>query len=262
MISEPAASLDPRLPRAALVTGAARRVGAALARDLAAKGWAVALHYGVSAEAAEALSAEISAAGGTVTALQADLDDEAAVGGLVDAAAEALGPLGLLVNNASIFDYDEAASVTSESWQSHLDINLRAPFVLSQAFAKALPEPAVGLVVNMLDSRVWNLTPRYLSYTLSKAGLWTLTQTMAQALAPRIRVNGLGLGPTLPANGQSDADFAARCALLPLAVAPSLDEVCTALQFLLAARSMTGQMIALDGGDHLTRANPAPDDQA
>ena len=245
--------IDPSLPRRALITGGARRVGRALAGDLAARGWAVAVHYGRSAEAAEALCREIGEAGGRAIALQADLGEEAAVGELVGRAESALGPLGLLVNNAAIFDYDDPESATRRSWQAHLEVNLRAPFVLSQAFAAALPGDATGLIVNLLDTRVWNLSPRYISYGLSKSGLWSLTQTLAQALAPRIRVNGIGLGPTLPANGQSEADFTARCRQLPLQVAPRLAEIAAALQFLLMARSMTGQMIGLDGGDHLRR---------
>ncbi|NIA71156.1 SDR family oxidoreductase [Pelagibius litoralis] len=251
---------DPLLPSAALITGGARRIGAALVRDLAQRGWAVAVHCHTSAEAAEALCREITQGGGSATPLQADLGDEAAVAGLIERAQQALGPLGLLVNNASIFDYDDAATASRETWQAHLDINLRAPFVLTQGFAAALPAEARGLVVNMLDVRVWNLSPRYLSYTLSKSGLWTLTQTLAQALAPRIRVNGIGLGPTLPSKGQTAEEFDLRCSRLPLQNTPGLDEVCAALQFLLSARSMTGQMVGLDGGDHLTRVDVPPGD--
>lgn len=254
MTDAPQTLEDPRLPRAALVTGAARRVGAALATHLGARGWSVAVHYRDSTAEAEALCRTIAAAGGTAVALQADLADPQALEPLVERAAEACGPLGLLVNNASIFEYDDADSAGAESWQRHQDINLRAPLVLTQRFAALLPQDAAGLAVNMIDTRVLNLTPRYLSYTVSKTGLWTLTQTLAQALAPRIRVNGIGLGPTLPVEGQSDADFAERCSRLPLEAGPSLEEVCAALQFLLEARSMTGQMLGLDGGDHLTRA--------
>ena len=247
----------PEMPRAALVTGAARRIGAALARDLAAQGWAVAVHYGGSAAEAEALVAEIAAAGGTAVALQADLGDEASVAPLVGRAADALGPLGLLVNNASIFEFDDVESCDRQSWDAHLGVNLRAPFVLTQGFAAALPPDAKGLVVNVLDTRVWNLAPGYLSYTLSKAGLWTLTQTLAQALAPRIRVNALGPGPTLPSRGQSAADFEARCATLPLGTGASPAELARALRFLIASPAMTGQMIGLDGGDHLSQNRPA-----
>ncbi|WP_227010137.1 SDR family oxidoreductase [Pelagibius marinus] len=245
------------MPRAALVTGAARRIGAALARALAADGWAVALHYHMSEAPARALAAEIAAAGGRAVALEADLRDEAALARLVEAAGSELGPLGLLVNNASIFEFDDHESCDRESWDAHLDTNLRAPFVLTQHFARALPEGTRGLVVNLLDTRVWNLSPGYLSYTLSKAGLWTLTHTLAQALAPQIRVNAIGPGPTLPSKGQSAEDFAARRAGLPLGDSASLGEICAALRFLIAAPSVTGQMIGLDGGDHLSREQPA-----
>ena len=246
----------PAMPRAALVTGAARRIGAALVRDLAASGWAVAVHYHGSEAAARALCAEIVAAGGRAVALRADLRDEAALARLVEEAAAELGPLGLLVNNASIFEFDDHESCDRTSWDAHLDTNLRAPFVLIQHFARALPAEARGLVVNLLDTRLWNLSPGYLSYTLSKAGLWTLTYTLAQALAPRIRVNALGPGPTLPSQGQSDAEFAARQAGLPLGEGAGLAEICAALRFLIDAPSVTGQMIGLDGGDHLSRDQP------
>ncbi|MGF1593122.1 MAG: SDR family oxidoreductase, partial [Kiloniellaceae bacterium] len=225
--------------------------------DLAARGWAVAVHYRTADGAAEALCAEIAAAGGRALPLQADLADEAAVAALAGRAAAALGPLGLLVNNAAIFEFDDVASCDRASWDAHLDTNLRAPFVLTQRFAAALPAEARGLVVNILDTRVWNLAPGYLSYTLSKAGLWTLTRTLAQALAPRIRVNAIGPGPTLPSRGQSAADFAARRAGLPLGDGATPQEVAAALRFIVAAPSMTGQMIGLDGGDHLSGDRPA-----
>ncbi len=255
--TETPAEGDQAMPRAALVTGGAQRIGAALARDLAAQGWAVAVHYRSSDEAARALCAEIAAAGGTAVALQADLCDEGALAGLTEQAAAALGPLGLLVNNAAIFEFDDHLSADRASWDAHLETNLRAPFVLTQHFAAALPPQARGLVVNLIDTRVWNLTPGYLSYTLSKAGLWTLTQTLAVALAPRIRINAIGPGPTLPSRGQSAADFEARRAALPLGEVASLAEVCAALRFLITASSVTGQMIGLDGGDHLSPCRPA-----
>src|SRR5690606_13936837 len=159
----------PEMPRAALVTGAGKRIGAALARALAADGWAEAVHHRAGDGAAEALCAEIAAAGGRAVPLRADLGDEAAVAALVGRAAAAVGPLGLLVNNASLFEFDDVASCDRASWDAHLDTNLRAPFVLTQGFAVALPAQAAGLVVNILDTRVWNLAPGYLSYTLSKA---------------------------------------------------------------------------------------------
>jgi NAD(P)-dependent dehydrogenase (short-subunit alcohol dehydrogenase family) len=255
--SEPSPSSAAALPRAALVTGAARRIGAAMARDLAAEGWAVAVHYHASEGAARELCAEIAAAGGRAQTFKADLCDETALARLVAEAGEAFGPLGLLVNNASVFEFDDHETCDRASWDAHLDTNLRAPFVLTQHFAQALPAPARGLVVNLLDTRVWNLSPGYLSYTLSKTGLWTLTRTLAQALAPRIRVNAIGPGPTLPSRGQSDADFEARRAALPLGEGATLEEICAALRFLIAAPSVTGQMIGLDGGDHLSRNQPA-----
>uniref|UniRef100_UPI001EFF83FB SDR family oxidoreductase n=1 Tax=Falsiroseomonas oryziterrae TaxID=2911368 RepID=UPI001EFF83FB len=184
-------------------------------------------------------------------ALRADLAREAEVARLVPAAQAALGPLGVLVNNASTFERDEWHDATRESWDQHLEPNLRAPFVLAQAMAKALPAAAEGVVVNLLDQRVWSLTPHFVSYTVSKAGLWALTQSLALALAPRIRVNGIGPGPALPSPRQSQEQFDRQCASVPLRRGTSPDEVAAALLAILALPSMTGQMIALDGGQHL-----------
>jgi hypothetical protein len=155
------------------------------------------------------------------------------------------------VNSASCFERDEVADMTRESWDRHLEPNLRAPLVLAQGFAEALPVGRCGVIVNLLDERVWNLTPHFISYTVSKSALWTLTRTLALALAPRIRVNGIGPGPTLPSARQSAEQFARQCASVPLGRGTSPDEICQAIQFLLAAGSVTGQMIALDGGQHL-----------
>ena len=239
------------MPRAALVTGAAQRIGRAIALALAADGWAVAVHYRASRAPAEALVAEIARSGGRAVSLDADLADEAAVARLVPRAAAALGPLGCLVNNASSFENDTAATADRASWDAHLEVNLRAPFVLMQGFAAQLPASAAGAVINLLDQRVWNLTPYFISYTVSKAGLWTLTQSMALALAPRIRVNGIGPGPTLPSPRQSAAQFARQCASVPLRRGATPGEIADAVRFILAAPSLTGQMIALDGGQHL-----------
>ncbi len=238
-------------PRAALVTGAARRIGRAIALDLAGHGWAVAVHHNRSAEAAEDLVRQIVADGGRAVALGADLALEAESAGLIARAVAALGPLGCLVNNASRFERDEIDGVTRESWDSHLEPNLRAPLVLAQGFAKALPPNRGGVIINLLDERVWNLTPHFISYTVSKSALWTLTRTLALALAPHIRVNGIGPGPALPSARQSAEQFARQCASLPLGRGTTPEEICQAIQFLLAASSMTGQMIALDGGQHL-----------
>ncbi len=238
-------------PGAALITGAAKRIGRVIARRLAAEGWAVGVHYHRSRDAAEALVAEIIGSGGRAAALDADLAREAEVMTLVPRAAAALGPLGCLVNNASIFENDLALTVTRESWDRHLETNLRAPFVLMQAFARQLPTGMVGAIVNIIDERVWNLTPYFVSYTLSKAGLWTLTQTLALAYAPRIRVNAIGPGPTLPSPRQSEEQFRRQYETMPLRRATHPEEIAAAVSFILAAPAMTGQMIALDGGQHL-----------
>ncbi len=175
---------------------------------------------------------------------------------LLPHAAAALGPVGVLINNASVFEGDTVTTATRDGWDRHLAVNLRAPFVLMQEFARHLPEDARGLIVNLLDERVWNLTPYFVSYTLSKAGLWALTQTMALALAPRIRVNGIGPGPTLPSPRQSPEQFLRQCETMPLRRGTGPAEIAAALRFLLAAPAMTGQMIALDGGQHLGWAQP------
>ena len=243
--------ISPAIPRAALVTGGARRLGRAIALGLAEAGFDIAIHYAGSAAEAAATADEVRARGRRAVTLQADLGREAEVAGLVPAAAEALGPVGVLVNNASTFERDEWQDATRESWDQHLEPNLRAPFVLAQAMAKALPAPAEGLVLNMLDQRVWSLTPHFISYTVSKAGLWALTQSLALALAPRIRVNAIGPGPALPSPRQSQAQFDRQCASVPLRRGTGPEEVARAALAILALPSMTGQMIALDGGQHL-----------
>ena len=170
---------------------------------------------------------------------------------LIPCATDALGPLGVLVNNASVFERDEWNDASRASWDAHMEANLRAPFVLMQDFARLLPADRQGLIVNLLDQRVWSLTPHFVSYTISKAALWTLTQTMALALAPRIRVNGIGPGPTLPSLRQSEAQFANQCASVPLKHGSSPQEIGAAVLAMLDLPAMTGQMIALDGGQHL-----------
>lgn len=238
-------------PRTVLITGAARRIGRAIALDLAEHGWDVAVHYRSAADEAQAVCAEIESRGRRAAALRADLGKESDVLGLVDRATEALGPLGALVNNASVFEYDDWNDASRESWDMHMEANLRAPFVLTQAFGRQVKAPNHGCVINIIDERVWNLTPHFITYTLSKAGLWTLTQTLALALAPRIRVNAVGPGPTLPSSRQSQEQFDAQCASMPLERGTTPEEVADAVRFILAAPAMTGQMIALDGGQHL-----------
>jgi NAD(P)-dependent dehydrogenase (short-subunit alcohol dehydrogenase family) len=254
---EPSGALPvPAIPKAALVTGAGQRIGLALALALAADGFAVAVHYHRSRDAAEATAGRVRELGSGAVALGADLGDEDAVRTLLPRAERALGPIGVLVNNAAVFGNDTAETATRDSWDRHLAVNLRAPFVLIQEFAARLPGSAGGVVVNMLDQRVWRLTPYFVSYTLSKAGLWTLTQTMALALAPRIRVNGIGPGPALPSPRQSREQFERQVAAMPLGRGTGPDEIAAALRFILSAPAMTGQMIALDGGQHLGWATP------
>ena len=239
------------MPRAALVTGAAKRIGRAIALALAEDGYAVAVHYNSSAAEAEGVAGQIVKAGGKAVALKADLGVEAQVQTLIPQATAALGSLGLLVNNASLFERDEVKAVTRGGWDAHMETNLRAPFVLIQAFANQLPAETEGVVVNMLDERVLKLTPHFVSYTVSKAGLWALTQTLALALAPRIRVNGIGPGPTLPSPRQSPEQFARQSASMPLKRGATPDEIVAAVRFIVAARSMTGAILTLDGGQHL-----------
>jgi NAD(P)-dependent dehydrogenase (short-subunit alcohol dehydrogenase family) len=239
------------LPRVALVTGAGKRIGRLIALQLARDGWAVAVHYNSSAKDAEQTVAEIRDGGGKAIALQADLAVEAEVLTLVPKTTAAFGPLGLVINNASLFERDEIKSVSRASWDAHMEANLRAPFVLIQALAAQLPKDAEGLAINVLDERVLSLTPHFVSYTVSKAGLWTLTQTLALALAPRIRVMGIGPGPTLPSPRQSTEQFARQAGSMPLKRGADPSEVVEAVRFIIGSRSMTGSIIMLDGGQHL-----------
>jgi NAD(P)-dependent dehydrogenase (short-subunit alcohol dehydrogenase family) len=244
------------IPKTALVTGAARRIGRAIACDLGAWGWSVVVHYNRSANEAEAVVREIEAAGGQAIALKADLAREEETRQLMAESIARFGPIGCLVNNASRFDRDEFDTVTRSSWDAHIEPNLRAPFVLSQDMAAALPADRDGVIVNIIDQRVWNLTPHFLSYTLSKTGLWTLTRTLALALAPRIRVNGIGPGPTLRNVRQTEAQFQRQLDSVPLQRGASSKEVARAVRFIVDSPSMTGQMIALDGGQHLGWGQP------
>lgn len=243
-------------PRNVIITGAARRIGKALALDFASQGWGVAVHYNQSSADAQELASQIIATGGKAIAIQADLTDVTTLGKLVEDARDTLGPITTLINNASLFVPDDLDSLTLDSWDAHMDLNLRAPLFLAQALTAALPEGVEGNIINMIDQRVWRLTPRFLSYTVAKAGLWTLTQTLAQALAPQIRVNGIGPGPTLCNDRQSKADFQNQAAATLLGKGPELEEICAAVRFILTSSTMTGQMIALDGGQHLAWQTP------
>lgn len=238
-------------PGNALITGGSRRIGRAITLALAEAGFGVCIHHNASAAEAARLAEEITASGGRASVIAGDLMDEAVTGGLIEAAADAIGPLDLLVNNASVFERDEADTVTRESWDRHMEINLRAPFVLIQGFAAALEAGIQGNVVNILDQRVENLTPHFVSYTLSKSGLWTLTRSLALALAPHVRVNAVGPGPVLPSQRQSDSAFARQARSTPLGRAVNPKEIADAVLYLVGAPSVTGQMIAVDSGQHL-----------
>ena len=242
--------------KTALVTGGARRIGAAVVSDLAAHGFAVAIHHHDSGSEAETLADQIKAAGGTAVTIDCDLTDRDSTSTMIEEASNAIGPIDLLVNNASVFVDDSVETFDDAVWQAHFDIHLKAPAILARDLAKALPDDRQGLIVNVIDQRVWRLTPRFFSYTLSKSALWTATRTMAQALAPRIRVNAIGPGPTLANERQSEEDFERQVRAVPLARKPALDEFGATIRWLWQAQSVTGQMIALDGGQHLAWETP------
>ena len=239
-----------------LITGAAQRIGRVLALDFAARGWRVGVHCRSSRREAEQLAGEISAMGGAAAVLPADLADLADVHRLLPACTAALGPPTCLVNNASLFVYDDIASLDGEVWDRQLAVNLRAPVFLARAFAAALPDGTTGNIVNIVDQRVWKPTPRFFSYAASKSGLWSVTRTLAQALAPRVRVNAIGPGPVLKSAFQSDEEFRRQCEATILRRGTTPDEIASAIRFILEAPAMTGQMIALDGGQHLAWETP------
>ncbi len=239
------------MQRNVLITGSARRIGRAIALGFAEKGWGIALHYRESRHEADALKDELSAHGVEIALIKADLADPAAVSHIVSTVGDTLGPLHCLVNNAAMFEKDTITDTTSDSFYSHMNTNLLAPLLLTQAFAKQLPDDEQGNVINIADQRVFNLRPEFLSYTLSKTGLWTLTQTTAMALAPKIRVNAIGPGPTLANTRQTPAQFKQQQQSVPLGYGPTPEEIASAVQFILEAKSMTGEFISLDGGQHL-----------
>jgi len=239
-----------------LVTGGAKRLGRAIVLDLARHGYDIALHYNSSEKEARATAADAATNGVKVALLKADLSQEAETATLVDRAAAELGALTGLVNSASVFENDAWYSVSRESWDHHLETNLRAPFVLSQAFARQVPRDGVGAIVNIIDQRVLKPTPQFLSYSLSKAGLKWLTTTLAQALAPKVRVNAVGPGPTMINARQSQADFTRQREATVLGRGAEPQDVCEAVRYLLSAASVTGQMIAVDGGQHLIWQTP------
>ena len=246
-----AAAIAPTIPRVAFVSGAARRIGRAVALALAQAGFAVAVHCRQGSSDAERTASEIRDCGVASEVITGNLSRETESTSMVERATNSLGPVGVLVNNASTFERDAWDTASPESWARHMDTNLRAPFMLVQQFAKWLPVGAEGVVINMLDARVWAPTGQLVSYSVSKSGLWALTQSLAIALAPRIRVNGIGPGPALPSTLETTEAFERDSASLPLRRGTGPAEIGRAVLSILALPSMTGQMLALDGGQHL-----------
>ncbi len=250
----------------ALVTGAARRLGRAMALHLAGRGFDLALHYASSQSEAESLATRIREMGRKAEVLGADLLREEESQSLVARAGDALGgPLTCLVNNASIFEHDTIETATRESWDRHMESNLRAPFVLTQNFARQAPRAerdgmgelrAGALVINMLDQRIRKPTPEFMSYSLAKQGLWAFTRTAAQALAPHVRVNAIAPGPTLRGARQSEEHFARQRAATILERGAHPEDICMALGFFLDSPAVTGQVICVDGGQHLAWKTP------
>jgi NAD(P)-dependent dehydrogenase (short-subunit alcohol dehydrogenase family) len=243
-------------PKNILVTGAAKRLGRAIVLDLALAGWNIALHYHGSAEDAEKTATQARASGVKVATLKADLSRENETAALVGQAAKAVGPITALINSASLFESDDWRSASRTSWDAHMETNLRAPFLLSQTFAQALPAGAKGNIINIVDQRVLKPTPQFLSYSLSKAGLYWLTTTLAQGMGPNIRVNAVGPGPTIRNARQSEADFARQRDATVLGHGAEPADVAAAIRYLLSADAVTGQMIAVDGGQHLIWQTP------
>lgn len=240
--------------KTALVTGGAKRIGAAIVKDLATNGFNIAIHSVSSNDAAEGLCDVALQQGVKACSISGDLTDAKSTKRVFDNAANALGPIDLLINNASIFLNDSAEEFDGQTWDNHFAIHLKAPAILASEMMKQ--SLSSGLIINMIDQRVKRLNPNFFSYTLSKSALWTATQTMAQSFAPRVRVNAIGPGPTLPNERQRQEDFDRQVKGIPLQTTPALEEFGRTIRYLYDTPSITGQMIALDGGQHLAWETP------
>jgi NAD(P)-dependent dehydrogenase (short-subunit alcohol dehydrogenase family) len=236
-----------------LITGAARRIGAELARALARDGWYICVHHNTSGADAEALLAEIVGAGGAGKLVNADLSHAEAAAPLIAAAESDAPPLFGLINNASLFEYDDINSLTADALDRHHAVNLRAPMMLSKAFHEAMVDEREGCVINMLDNKVFAVNPDYLSYTVSKFSLHGATQAMAMALAPKVRVNGIAPGITLESGGQGEQSFQKGRRMSPLGRVSSTRDIVQAARFILTTPSLNGQVITIDGGQHLQK---------
>ncbi len=245
-----------RMPETILITGAAKRIGKQLALDFADDGHDIVIHCNTSRPEAEEVADLVHGKGRRAIVVQGNLADVDVPERLIRDAVAGLGPVSVLINNASLFEPDEVGAITQASWTAHQDTNLRAPIMLAQAFARQLPARAHGNIINIIDQRVWKLNPRFFSYTMSKTGLWTATRTLAQALAPRIRVNAIGPGPALPSIRMDQAEFDKQARLTLLGLGTSPKEISAAAKFILSQPALTGQMIALDGGQHLVWQTP------
>ena len=235
-----------------LITGAATRVGKAIALHFAERGWNIALHYFRSSSKAQKLKKIIEQNRVKVVLIKADLKNSKQVEKIMPQAKRKLGTIDCLVNNAALFEKDDISNFTIKSWNDHLNINLLAPTILTKQFAKQVPKKTISNIVNIIDQRIFNLTPFFMSYTISKSGLQTLTKTMAMRLGPNIKVNGIAPGPIIKSKRQTDKHFRNQVKSTLLKKSVRLDDICDAVEFLINNNSITGQIITVDSGQNLS----------
>lgn len=243
-------------PGVAIVTGGSKRIGKSIVKKLSFLGWKVIIHYNSNKNDALSLQKEIQKKGGAASIIKANLNSSKATEELISKSEKKFGKLTLLVNNASIFENDSVHSLTIDTWDIHNNVNTKAPLLLSQSFAKLLPKKEPGVIINIIDQRVFSPRPDFISYSSSKNSLFWLTKVLAQALSPKIRVCAIGPGPTLKGARQTDNDFKNQSQSVPLGNGSSLEDISQAIEFILNASSFTGQMITLDGGEHLDWIKP------